>query len=261
MNAESGIRVIVGDGIGEIRFSRPQVLNAIDLAMARACAAAVDRLTGDPAVRVIVLSGEGRAFIAGGDLAYFQSAEDRPGAADTLVEAIHAPLLKLSQDPRPVIASLRGAVAGGGMGVALAADLAIAADDVKFSVAYLGIAANPDCGISWNLVHTIGLRKAMGLALMGTVVDGEEALRLGLVNRLVPAAALEAETRALAVRLAAQSGPAMARTKALLRRAAASDLAGQMAAEQAAFVEGAGTADFAEGIDAFLGKRRPNFVR
>lgn len=261
MSADSGIRVTVGDGIGEIRFSRPQVLNAIDLAMARACAAAVDRLTSDPAVRVIVLCGEGRAFIAGGDLGYFQSADDKPAAADVLVEAIHAPLLRLARDPRPVIASLNGAVAGGGMGVALAADLAIAADDVKFSVAYLGIAANPDCGISWNLVHTIGLRKAMELALMGTVVDGAEALRLGLVNRLVPAATLEEETRALALRLAAQSAPAMGRIKALLRRAAASGLAEQMAAEHAAFVEGAGTADFAEGIDAFLGKRKPNFGR
>jgi len=261
MSTDSGIRVTVGDGIGEIRFSRPQVLNALDLAMARAFAAAVDRLAADPAVRVIVLSGEGRAFIAGGDLAYFQSASDKSTAAHVLVEAIHAPLIKLSQDPRPVIASLRGAVAGGGMGVALAADLAIAADDVKFSVAYLGIAANPDCGISWNLVHTIGLRKAMGLALMGGVVDGEEALRLGLVNRLVPAATLEEETRTLALRLAVQSGPAMARTKALLRRAATADLPGQMGAEQAAFVEGAGTPDFAEGIDAFLGKRKPNFAR
>lgn len=261
MSTETELRVTVGDGIGEIRFCRPQVLNAISVAMGRALDAAVDRLTGDPSVRVIVLSGEGRAFMAGGDLTYFHTAGDKAAAAHTLIEAIHPALLRLSRDVRPVLASLQGAVAGGGMGVALSADLAIAADDVKFSLAYLAIAANPDCGSSWNLVHTIGLRKAMGLALLGDTVDGEEALRLGLVNRLVPAAELEAQTRALALRLATQSVPAMGRIKALLRRAATSGLEEQMAAEQAAFIEGAGTADFAEGLDAFLGKRKPSFAR
>lgn len=255
------VRITVADAIGEIRFSRPSVLNAVDLAMAEAFAAAVDRLLADPGVRVIVLSGDDRAFIAGGDLATFHAAADKPAVAEALLSALHPALLRLAEDHRPVIASLKGAVAGGGMGIALAADLAIAAENVKFSVAYVTVAANPDCTLSWNLVHTVGLRKAMELALLGGVVDGAEALRLGLVNRLVPTERLEDETRAVALRLAAQSSLSMGRTKALLRAAATTALPAQLDAESAAFVRGAATADFAEAIDAFLGKRKPNFAR
>ncbi len=259
--ASPRVEVTVADGIGEIRFNRPELLNALDVAMSRDFAAAVERLLADPGVQVIVLSGAGRAFIAGGDLASFQAAADKSAVAEELLGLLHPALLRLSEDARPVVASLRGAVAGGGMGVALAADLAIAAEDVKFSVAYVGVAANPDCTLSWNLVHTVGLRKAMELALLGGAVGGAEALRLGLVNRLVPADELEAQTRAIALRLAAQSGLSMGRTKALLRAAATTALPAQMEAEHAAFVRGAATADFAEAIDAFLGKRKPNFTR
>lgn len=257
---EDTVRVAIADSIAEIRFNRPDVLNALDLDTAHRFQAAVEAVTADPTVRVIVLAAEGRAFIAGGDLAYFRDTADRPAAADVLIDAIHAPLLRLAQDPRPVLASLKGPVAGGGLGVALSADLAIAADDVRFAVAYLAVAASPDCSTSWNLVHVLGLRKAMELALLGDSVNGEEALRLGLVNRLVSRERLEEETRALALRLAAQSAPAMGRTKALLRDAVTRPLPQQLDAEKRAFAEGAATADFSEALDAFFTKRKPQFA-
>lgn len=250
--------------VAEIRFNRPGVLNAIDLATAQAFRAAVAEATADDTVRVIVLAGEGRSFIAGGDLGYFRDAAergvDRGAAAEVLIDPIHGALLALTQDRRPVLASLKGPVAGGGVGVALAADLAIAADDLKLSLAYVAIAANPDCGSSWHLVQLLGLRKAMELALLGDRIDAAEALRLGLVNRVVPAAELAAATEAAAQRLAELSPLALARTKALLRGAATRPLAAQLDAERDAFAAGARTADFAEALDAFFAKRRPVFT-
>jgi 2-(1,2-epoxy-1,2-dihydrophenyl)acetyl-CoA isomerase len=243
-----------------IRFNRPEVLNAIDLDTARAFGAAVDEVTADDGVRVIVLAAEGQAFIAGGDLGYFRAAADRAAAAEVLIAAMHAPLLKLTRDKRPVVASLKGAVAGGGVGVALAADLALAADDVRFALAYVAVAASPDCGSTWSLVHLVGLRKAMELTLLGDRVDAAEALRLGLVNRVVPRAALDATTESVAQRLAAQSPLALARTKALLRAAVHAPLAAQLDAERAAFAAGAATEDFNEALDAFFAKRKPVFA-
>lgn len=254
---DAPIILSIANGVAEIRFNRPDVLNAIDLVTARRFSEVVSEVVQNTDVRAIILSGEGRAFIAGGDLGYFQDAEDVAAAADVLIETLHTTLLRLVQNPRPVIASLKGPVAGGGLGIALAADLAIAAQDVRISMAYLSIAASPDCASSWNLVHMLGLRKAMELALVGGVVDAPEALRLGLVNRLVPRADLDAETHALAAHLASHSLPALGRTKALLRNAATSTLPQQMQAEQKAFVAGCGTFDFNESIDAFLSKRKP----
>lgn len=247
----------VSSGVAEIRFNRPNVLNAIDLVTACRFSEVVSEVVQNTDVRVIILSGEGRSFIAGGDLGYFQGADDVPAAAEVLIETLHASLLRLVQNPRPVIASLKGPVAGGGLGIALAADLAIAAQDVRISMAYMSIAASPDCSSSWNLVHILGLRKAMELALMGSVIDAGEALRLGLVNRLVPRADLDAETHALADHLASYSLPALGRTKSLLRAAAISSLPTQMQAEKKAFIEGCGTFDLQESIDAFLSKRKP----
>ena len=247
-------------GVATIRFNRPAVLNAIDLETAREFGAAVDDVTADDGVRVIVLAGAGSAFIAGGDLGYFRTATDRAAAAEVLIAAMHAPLLKLTRDKRPVLASLKGAVAGGGVGVALAADLAVAADDVRFNLAYVAIAASPDCGSTWNLVHLVGLRKAMELALLNERVDATEALRLGLVNRVVPAAELEAATESIASRLAAQAPLALARTKALLRAACDASLPAQLDAEKAAFAAGAASADFNEALDAFFARGKPVFT-
>lgn len=246
--------------VAVIRFNRPAVLNAIDLDTARAFAAAVDAVTADDGVRVIVLAAEGPSFIAGGDLGYFRAAADRAAAAEILIGTMHPALLKLSRDRRPIVASLKGAVAGGGVGVALAADLAVAADDVRFNLAYVAVAASPDCGSTWNLVHLVGLRKAMELALLGDKVDAAEALRLGLVNRVVPLAELEMATESIARRLAAQSPLAIARTKTLLRAAVGAPFATQLDAERTAFAAGAVTEDFGEALDAFFAKRKPVFA-
>jgi 2-(1,2-epoxy-1,2-dihydrophenyl)acetyl-CoA isomerase len=248
------------DGVLRIRLNRPAVLNALDEAMALALRDAVRAAAGNPAIRVVVLSGEGRAFMAGGDIAVFhQAGADAPKAVLRLIEPLHETVRLLAALPQPVIASLQGPVAGAGMSLALAADLAIAADDVRLNLAYARLGTSPDGSASWSLPRLVGLRKAMEIALLADAMDAPEALRLGLVNRVVPLADLAGETDALARRLAAGPGFAYGRIKGLLRGAHEATLAGQLDAEAAAFAACAGTRDFAEGVAAFLAKRPARF--
>ncbi|MBW8270426.1 enoyl-CoA hydratase/isomerase family protein [Caldovatus aquaticus] len=248
-------------GIVRIRLNRPAVLNALDQAMVEALHAAVGALAGDPSVRCVVLSGEGRGFMAGGDIGLFRAAgREAPAVIGRLIEPFHAALRLLAALPAPVIASLHGPVAGGGMSLALATDLAIAAEDTRFALAYLRLGVSPDGGGTWALPRLVGLRRAMGIALLGEELDARAALDLGLVNRVVPNERLEAETMAIARRLAAGPAQAIARTKALLRASLGRDLAAQLDAERDAFLACAGTADFAEGVAAFLERRAPSFT-
>ncbi|GGF45720.1 enoyl-CoA hydratase [Azorhizobium oxalatiphilum] len=250
----------VTGGIARIRFNRPHVLNALDEHAILAFKRAADTVAGQPGVRVVVLSGAGRAFLAGGDVARFHAAgEDAPNVVASLIGPFHEAILTLSKLKAPVIASVQGAVAGGGLSVALAADLLIAADDAKFSMAYSRIATSPDGGGTWHLPRIVGLRKAMELALLSENIDAQEALRLGIANKVVPLDQLADVTDKIAGALAAGPTAAYGRIKALLRASSTNSLAEQLQAEKESFVASAGTRDFAEGAAAFVGKRAPRF--
>ena len=242
-----------------LRFNRPQRLNALDKELAEAFASSVDQAVSDDTVRVIVLSGEGRGFLAGGDLTHFHQSQDKPEAARGLIEPIHGALLKLANSPKISIASVHGPVAGGGLSIMLSLDLAIAADDSVFNLSYARIGASPDCGGSWALPRIVGTRKALEIALLCDPVKADEALRLGLVNRVVPKADLEAETAKLALRLAEGAPIALGRIKSLVRTAFERDFGAQLDAESEGFQACAGTEDFTNAIDAFLSKRSPVF--
>jgi 2-(1,2-epoxy-1,2-dihydrophenyl)acetyl-CoA isomerase len=245
-------------GVAHLRFNRPQALNAIDRAMARAFLGACEDLAADPGVRAVCISGEGRAFMAGGDLVELR--QDPRGAADELIAGMHAGLRLLAGIDAPVIAQVHGAVAGAGLGVMLACDLAVAAEGSRFAVAYPQIGASCDCSTSWGLPRIVGLRTAAALALLGDTVDAAEALRLGLVNRVVPPERLDAECDAMARRLAAGPTRALGHIKKLLRGSLDHDLQTHLDAEAAAFRDCTGTADFREGVGAFLEKRPPRFT-
>lgn len=246
--------------IATIRFNRPAALNAIDQAMAESLLTICRTLVSATDIRVVVLCGAGNAFMAGGDLACFHA--DKAAAAQTaekLITPLNEALMILTTLPQLVIASVHGAVAGAGVSVALACDLCIAADDTRFNLAYSRIGASPDASATWSLPRVVGLRKALELTLMAENIDAAEALRLGMVNRVVPAVSLADETEALARRLA--SGPSFAygQIKSLLRASVGNSLKQQLDAERDAFHACAATADFAEGVDAFFEKRRPVF--
>lgn len=249
----------VEGAIGRIIFNRPHALNALDSATAVAFRDAIRTVAADAAIRVVVLEGAGRAFMAGGDVA--ELAADPQGNTPRIMDPLHEAVHQMVELPIPVIAALHGAVAGAGMSLALAADLAIAADDTRFQTAYCRIGASPDGSFTWHLVRLVGLRKAMELTLLSEPVDAIQALSLGLVNWVVPADELQEHTEVLAQKLAAGAVGAYGRSKALLRGAALSSLPEQLAAERQAFLDGAAGAEFHEGATAFLQKRAPHFLK
>jgi 2-(1,2-epoxy-1,2-dihydrophenyl)acetyl-CoA isomerase len=251
----------VEDGIAHIRFNRPSALNAMDVAMAQQLRDAVKHVQAGGNARAIVVSGEGKAFMAGGDLqAFYADLAHADQTARAIIDPLHDALRMLGEGDAPVIASLHGAVAGAGMSLALGADLAIASDDVRFNMAYARIAGSLDGGGSWALPRIVGLRRAMEIALLCETIDASTALTLGLVNRVVPAAQREAETHALALRLAQGPTHAYGRIRRLLRSAHQQDFAAQLDTERDAFAAGTLTGDFGEGLRAFFGKRPPRFT-
>ncbi len=254
----------IEDGIATLTLNRPEALNALNGARIAALGETVPRLETDPAVRCVVLRGAGEHFMAGGDLKEFlghldQPAEDRRRQFEAMIHRLHPTIIALRRMPKPVVASLRGAAAGFGLSLSLAADLAIAAEDAYFTLAYCLIGTSPDGGGSFHLPRIVGLRKAMEIALLGDRFDAAAAKDLGIVNWVVPAAALDAETAKLARRLAAGPARALANTKRLLNRSLDSPMEAQLQAEAESFAECAATADFAEGIAAFVEKRKPKY--
>src|SRR5207247_366640 len=192
-----------------IRLNRPSVLNALDEAMAQALLDACRTIQASDGIRVIVLNGEGRAFMAGGDLAGFHADFAQAALTATkLIDPLHQALGVLAALPQPVLGSLHGPVAGDGVSLALACDLAIAADDTTFNLAYTRIGASADGASSWTLPRIVGLRRAMEIALLADNIDAAEALRLGMVNRVASRDLLAVQTEELAQRLA--SGPTYA---------------------------------------------------
>ncbi len=250
----------VDAGVARIRFNRPAALNASDAPLAAAFLAACRAIAQRDDVRAVVLSGEGKGFMAGGDVGGMVAAlPDADRFIAALLDGLHPALLLLTAMDAPVIASLHGAVAGAGASIALAADLAIAADDTKLNLAYTKIGATPDAGSTWTLPRLVGLRRALEIALLSDTVAAPDALRLGLVNAVVPRAELASATDALARRIAAGPTKAYGKVKRLMRDSFEHTLAEQLDVERATFLEITRSADFREGITAFSEKRTPSF--
>jgi len=250
--------------IATVTLNRPDSLNALDPAMVDGLVAETSRLGASADVRCVVLRGAGRHFMAGGDIRDFAGRLEREPDLrreefTALIGRLHAAIEALHRMPQPIVASVRGAVAGFGLSLMCACDLAIAADDAYFSAAYRNLGLTPDGGLSYALPRLVGSKKAMEIVLLGERFGADDALRWGLVNRVVPAADLASATAALAAALA--TGPAMATRngKRLLRQSLSQPLSVQLDAEAKSFGACAATADFAEGVQAFLEKRPPRF--
>ena len=244
--------------IATLRFNRPEALNAIDVPMANAFLTAVQSIAADPGVRAVVLRGNGRGFMAGGDLATLR-ADPMQGAIDILTP-LNAALQLLAQMNAPVIAQVHGAAAGAGLSLVLMADYVIAAEGTRFNLAYINLGTSCDVGASWALPRIVGVRQALEIALLGEAFTVDDALRLGLVNRVVPGAELDSATATLAQRLA--NGPTLAygAMKRLMRASMDHTLPEQLAAEKDAFVHCAGTEDFRAGVEAFHQRQSAQFV-
>jgi 2-(1,2-epoxy-1,2-dihydrophenyl)acetyl-CoA isomerase len=262
MTEENPILVSVTDGVATITLNRPAVLNALNNALSLALIEALNGAGKDSAVRVIVIKGAGDAFMAGGDVGYFHRKlgefPDRAQFRPVIVAMIeHAQELAriLRTIPKPVIAAVHGGCAGFGLSLMLACDLAIAADNAKFTLAYIHLATTPDGGASFHLPRMVGQKRAAEIALLGDRFGAAEAERWGLVNRVVPLAELEATVAKLAGRMAKGPALAYARTKALLNATDTNGLQEQLAAETESFASSALTDDFAAGVAAFVEKK------
>jgi 2-(1,2-epoxy-1,2-dihydrophenyl)acetyl-CoA isomerase len=247
------------DGIATLTMNRPEARNALDVPMREELVDALDEIERDAAVRVVILTGAGGHFSAGGDVKTMAARRHTAAEGRARVELLNRFVLRLFNFPKPTIAMVDGFAVGAGCNIALGCDMIVASDRAKFGEVFLRIGLVPDGGGTWLLQRMVGLAKAKEMVLTAEIIDAAEALRIGLVNRVVPAAELESATRALAAKIAI--GPPLAATlaKSLLNRAATVDLAAALEGEAFGQSNAITSEDHAEGVRAFLEKRAPKF--
>jgi 2-(1,2-epoxy-1,2-dihydrophenyl)acetyl-CoA isomerase len=255
----------IQDGVATMTMNRPEVRNALSLEMRQDMRTFLAEIEHDPKIRCVVLKGAGEHFMAGGDVKSFSeivkttTGEERRRQFEHRIHDLHPLIFLMRRLPKPIIASVQGAAAGAGLSVAMACDLIIAADTAFFTLAYVNIGTSPDGSGTYFLPRLVGLKKAMEIALLGDRFDAMAAKEMGLLNFVVPAATLEAETAKLAARLAGGPTRAIGNTKNLLNKSLERSMEEQLAAEAVSFADCAASADWAEGVTAFAEKRKPRF--
>jgi len=246
------------DGVVRISLNRPDRLNALDMPLLTEMAAALDAAENEPSLRVLVLTGEGRGFCAGADIATGLPSTDDIGL---VLERHYNPfILRLRALPVPVVAVVNGVAAGAGASIALAADLTLAAHSARFVLAFARIGLLPDAGATYFLPQRIGIARALGLALLGEQIDAIEAERIGLIWRAVPDAELQSAANALIKRLSLAPTAALAATKEALYGASNRALSEQLKHERESQKKLGQSVDFAEGVAAFRDKRAAIFI-
>lgn len=244
--------------IATITLNRPDVLNALDDALIRALRDAVERAAGDDAVRAVLLTGAGRGFSSGADLA---SVPPSPSLdlGQLLRERYHPVILAMRSMPKPVVCAVNGPAAGAGMSIALAGDIVLAARSAYFVQAFSRIGLVPDAGSTWFLPRYAGDVRARAMALLAERIDAPTAERFGLVWQVLDDEKLMPQARELAARLAAQPTRACALIKQALNDSFGRDLPAQLELEATLQTQAGRTEDFAEGVAAFLQRRAPVF--
>ena len=246
----------VADGVATLTLNRPDALNALNRPLKDALLDAIRRIGRDSNVRVVVLTGAGRAFCSGQDL---REEGDGSSLADELRERYNPLIVGLRRLEKPVIAAVNGVAAGAGVSLALACDLRIAAEEASFVIAFGRIGLVPDSGLTWFLPRLVGPARAAELMFGPDPISAQEAHRLGIVNRAVPGSHLMAETASLAARLASAAPRAMGLAKRALNRSLEVGLEDALAYEASLQGIAGGTLDHQEGLLAFREKRPPRF--
>jgi enoyl-CoA hydratase len=247
-------------GIVTLTFNRPDVRNAMSPELTEAFTEVVESLRGDASVRAVILTGAGKAFCAGGDLSWIQPG---PGADVPTMRAkmrsFYPRFLAIRSLDVPTIAAVNGAAVGAGLCVAMACDLRIAANDAKLSTAFMRLGMHPGMAATFLLTRLVGTARAAELFFTAKTIDGNEAERIGLVNRAVPAGSLLDEARALAAEIAANAPIPMGMTKRAIYLAERADLETMLEYEGLAQPVTMATADLLEGLQAVKEKRPPKF--
>ncbi|MET0732373.1 MAG: 2-(1,2-epoxy-1,2-dihydrophenyl)acetyl-CoA isomerase PaaG [Casimicrobiaceae bacterium] len=262
MSDAPSILLDVRDGVARVTLNRPDRLNSFTVAMHDALRAALERVKGDASVRVLLLTGAGRGFCAGQDLA------DRavtPGGAPVdlghSIETYYRPLvLTLRALPLPVVCAVNGVAAGAGANIALACDIVVATKSASFIQAFCKIGLIPDSGGTWFLPRLAGTARAMGLAMLGDKVSAEQAAAWGLIWKCFDDAEFAGAVEALVGELARAPTRGLAAIKRALHAAEDNTLPAQLDVERDLQRELGYSEDYREGVAAFLGKRAPNFT-
>lgn len=259
MSQSDKLLVTLENRVKRITFNRPDRRNAADTETLGLLRAAIEQSAEDES-KVIILTGTGDAFCAGADL---QVSDGHDIKAIDVTEELRAntnkTVLAMRALPKPIIARVHGAAAGVGCNYALACDMIFASEDAKFGQVFVKIGLAPDGGGSYFLPHTVGYAKAFELLATGDIISATEALTLGLINRVVPLAELDSVVNAMAEKMAAAPSVALAMIKQGLQYGQQHDLAAALDNEAVNQANCFGSQDFAEGVNAFLEKRKPNF--
>ena len=242
--------------VAVLRFNRPESYNAIDHVMAPELLDAAIEVQNDPSVRALLLTGNGTAFHAGGDVKSFVAqGEALPGYIDHMVIPFHAFISHIVRMHKPVVSAVNGVAAGAGFSIAMAADLVLAREDAQFTAAYSRIGASPDGSMTYFLVRHLGVRRAMELYLTNRVLTAQEACDWGLVTEVLPAAGFLEAALAKAHALAAGPTAAHGLAKDLFYQSLNNSLETQLELEARGIIAASRTEDFREGIRAFVEKR------
>jgi 2-(1,2-epoxy-1,2-dihydrophenyl)acetyl-CoA isomerase len=253
------VRCELKEGVARILLDRPDQGNALDVATKDGLVEAVRRIRADATVRAVLLSASGKMFCAGGDLAAMQAAPALDTWIDGMANALGEVVLALARLPVPVVSAVQGPVAGGGIGLALCADVVLAASSMRLRGGYTGIGLTPDLGTSWFLARRAGPVRAKEILFHNRALTAQECLDWGIVNAVHADLLLGAEAEALVRRLADGPTLALARVKRLVDGAGERTLEEHVALENEGMVASARTEDAREGIAAFLEKRAPRF--
>ena len=249
----------ISKGIAWIKLNRPEVYNAFNRSMALQMQAALDEASQHEAVRVVVITGNGKAFSAGQDLGE-AVAPDGPGLERILKEHYNPIIRSIVALEKPVIALVNGVAAGAGANIALACDVVIAHEHASFIQAFSKIGLIPDSGGTYFLPRLIGSQKALALMMTGDKVSAKEAEQMNMIFKAVPADSYESFTTDFVTQIASMPTKALALTKKAVQLSWFQSLEEQLDTELNLQVEAGNTADFNDGVQAFLEKRKPNFT-
>lgn len=257
--SNASILAKITTGVGWLHLNRPNVFNSFNREMALSLQGHLDSMEKNPAVRAIVLTGEGKAFCAGQDLQEVTSPEQNPGFKAILDEHYNPIIKRLRAIKKPVIAAVNGVAAGAGANIALACDIVVASDRASFIQAFSKIGLVPDSGGTFFLPRLIGFQKASALMMLGDKLSAKDAEALGMIYQVIPSEEFMERVEAMALQVAQMPTAALVQTKELLNASLTNDLDQQLDMESKYQIAAAQSNDYAEGVAAFIEKRKPNF--
>jgi 2-(1,2-epoxy-1,2-dihydrophenyl)acetyl-CoA isomerase len=257
--SNNSILLKIENKIAYITLNRPEVFNSFNREMAFLLQDTLDACEKNDEVRTIVLTGNGKAFCAGQDLKEVTDPELNPGFKKILEEHYNPIITRIRSIKKPIIGAINGVAAGAGANIALSCDIVVAHEKVNFIQAFSLIGLVPDSAGTFFLPRLIGFQKALALAMLGDKISAEEAERLGMIYKMIPLEDFEEEVHKLALKMANMPTKALGMIKELYNKSMSNTLEDQLALESKLQIQAAQTNDYAEGVAAFIEKRKPNF--